>query len=449
MDFTPHSNKEIQEMLSFLGVKFLKELYNSIPDKIRQKKELNLPEPLSEIELLKRLKFISDKNVSTDEKVSFLGAGNYDHFIPSVVNYIISKPEFYTSYTPYQPELSQGILQSMFEYQTMMCELTGMDISNISLYDGATAIAEAVNMALSINKKKKILISETVHPEYRQVLKTYKKPGEIEIIEIPMKGGITDKEKINRSPIDESSCLIISQPNFFGNLEPIDEIFSMLSNSNALAIACVNPLSLALLKPPVDFGADIVVGDGQVLGNPQSFGGPSFGFLTCKKKYLRKIPGRIVGQTVDSNGKIGYVLTLQTREQHIRREKATSNICSNQSLNVLAASVYLSYVGRDGFKEIAELCYKNAHYLFQKLIDIEGINSAFNSQFFNEFTIHISMDQNELKKLLSKEGILGPVCLEKWYPSLKRKYLFAVTEKRTKEEMDLLIDTLNKALKVK
>jgi len=449
MDYTPHSNKEIQEMLSFLGVKFLKELYNNIPDKIRQKRRLNLPDPLSEIELLKRLKFISDKNVSTNEKISFLGAGNYDHFIPSVVNYIISKPEFYTSYTPYQPELSQGILQSMFEYQTIMCELTGMDISNISLYDGATAIAEAANMALSINKKKKILISETVHPEYHQVLKTYKKPREIEIIEIPMKGGITDKEKIDRRLIDESSCLIISQPNFFGNLEPIDEIFSMLSNGNTLAIACVNPLSLALLKPPADFGADIVVGDGQVLGNPQSFGGPSFGFLTCKKKYLRKIPGRIVGQTVDSNGKIGYVLTLQTREQHIRREKATSNICSNQSLNVLAASVYLSYVGRDGFLKIAELCYKNAHYLFQKLIDIKGINPAFNSKFFNEFTVHISVDQNKLKKLLSKEGILGPVCLEKWYPSLKRKYLFAVTEKRTKEEMDLLIDTLNKALKVK
>lgn len=449
MDYTPHSNKEIQEMLSFLGIEFLKDLYNNIPDEIKQKKELNLLEPLSEIELLKRLKFISDKNVSTNEKISFLGAGNYDHFIPSVVNYIISKPEFCTSYTPYQSELSQGILQSMFEYQTMMCELTGMDISNISLYDGATSVAEAANMAISINKKKKVLISETVHPEYRQVIKTYKKPREIEIIEIPMKGGITDKEKIDRRLIDESSCLIIPQPNFFGNLEPIDEIFSILSGSNTLAIACVNPLSLALLKPPADFGADIVVGDGQILGNPQSFGGPSFGFLTCKKKYLRKTPGRIVGQTVDSNGKIGYVLTLQTREQHIRREKATSNICSNQSLNVLAASVYLSYVGRDGLYEIAELCYKNAHYLFQKLVAIKGINQTFNSEFFNEFVVYIDLDSTELKKILSKKGILGPICLEKWYASLKKRYLFAVTEKRTKEEMDLLVDTLNEALRTK
>ncbi|GAG69161.1 unnamed protein product, partial [marine sediment metagenome] len=274
MDYTPHSNKEIKEMLSFLGIKFLKDLYNNIPDKIKQKKELKLPEPLSEIELLGRLKFISKKNISTDNKISFLGAGNYDHFIPSVVNYIISKPEFYTAYTPYQSELSQGILQSMFEYQTMMCELTGMDISNISLYDGATSVAEAANMAISINKKKKILISETMHPEYRQVLKTYMKPRKIEVFEIPMKDGITDKGQIKENLIDEYSCLIIPQPNFLGNLEPIDEIFPILSGSNTLAIACVNPLSLALLKPPADFGADIVVGDGQILGNPQSFGGP-------------------------------------------------------------------------------------------------------------------------------------------------------------------------------
>lgn len=449
MDYTPHSNKEIQEILSFLGIKFLKDLYNNIPDEIKQKKELNLPEPLSEIELLGRLKFISKKNISTDNRISFLGAGNYDHFIPSVVNYIVSKQGFYTSYTPYQSELSQGILQSMFEYQTMVCELTGMDISNISLYDGATAVAEAANMTISITKKKKILISETLHPEYRQVVKTYMKPRKIEVFEIPMKDGITDKVQIRKSVIEGSSCLILPQPNFFGNLEPIDEIFSMLSNSNTLAIACVNPLSLALLKPPADFGADIIVGDGQILGNPQSFGGPSFGFLTCKKKYLRKIPGRIVGQTVDSDGKIGYVLTLQTREQHIRREKATSNICSNQSLNVLAASVYLSYVGRDGFKEIAELCYKNAHYLFQKLIDIEGINPTFNSKFFNEFVVYIDLDSTELKKILLKNGILGPVCLENWYPSLRKRYLFAVTENRTKEDMDLLIDTLNEALKRK
>jgi len=449
MDYTPHSNKEIQEMLSFLGIKFLEDLYNNIPDEIKQKKRLNLPEPLSEIELLKRLKFISNKNVSTNEKISFLGAGNYDHFIPSVVNYIISRPELYTSYTPYQSELSQGILRSMFEYQTMVCELTGMDISNISLYDGATAVAEAANMAISITKKKKILISETLHPEYRQVLKTYMKPREIEIIEIPMKDGITDKEKIDVRLIDESSCLIVSQPNFFGNLEPIDKIFPMLSNSNTLAIACVNPLSLALLKPPTDFGADIIVGDGQILGNPQSFGGPSFGFLTCKKKYLRKIPGRIVGQTVDSDGKIGYVLTLQTREQHIRREKATSNICSNQSLNVLAACGYLSYIGRDGFKEIAELCYRNAHYLFKKLIDIEGINPAFNSKFFNEFVVYIDLNSTELKKILLKNGILGPACLENWYPSLEKRYLFAVTEKRTEDEMDILAETLNEALKRK
>lgn len=449
MDYTPHSNKEIKEMLSFLGIKFLKDLYNNIPDKIKQKKELKLPEPLSEIELLGRLKFISKKNISTDNRISFLGAGNYDHFIPSVVNYIISKPEFYTAYTPYQSEVSQGILQSMFEYQTMMCELTGMDISNISLYDGATSVAEAANMAISINKKKKILISETMHPEYRQVLKTYMKPRKIEVFEIPMKDGITDKGQMKENLIDEYSCLIIPQPNFLGNLEPIDEIFSILSGSNTLAIACVNPLSLALLKPPADFGADIVVGDGQILGNPQSFGGPSFGFLTCKKKYLRKTPGRIVGQTVDSAGNIGYVLTLQTREQHIRREKATSNICSNQSLNVLAACVYLSYIGRDGLYEIAELCYKNAHYLFQKLIAIKGINPTFNSKFFNEFVIYIDLDSTELKKILSKKGILGPICLEEWYPSLKKRYLFAVTEKRTKDEMDLLIDTLSEALKRK
>jgi len=449
MDYIPHSNKEIREMLSFLGVKSLKDLYSKIPYEMKQKRELNLPEPLSELELLRRLKFISNKNTSVNRKISFLGAGNYDHFIPSVVNYIISHPEFYTAYTPYQPELSQGILQSMFEYQTMMCELTGMDVSNISLYDGATAVAEAANMAFSITGKKKVMVSETLHPEYRQVLKTYMKPRNIEVYETPMKDGVTDKTQVKKSLIEESSCLILSQPNFFGNLEPMDEIFSLLANSNTLAIACVNPISLALLKPPADLGVDIVIGDGQILGNPQSFGGPSFGFLTCKKKYLRKLPGRIVGQTVDSDGKTGYVLTLQTREQHIRREKASSNICSNQSLNVLAACVYLSYVGRDGLFKIAELCYRNAHYLFQKLIVIDGIQPGFNSKFFNEFVIHIDLNLNKLKNILSKKGILGPICLEKWYPTLKKKYLFAVTEKRTKDEMDLIIDTLFKALKIK
>lgn len=341
------------------------DLFADIPASVRLKKPLDLPPPLSEPELLEELKAQSDKN---EETPPLLGGGCYNHFVPSAVKHIVSRSEFYTAYTPYQAEASQGTLQTIYEYQTMICELTGMDVANASMYDGATALAEAAFMACRITGRKEIVVSAAVHPHYRQVLQTYCNAAGLKLVEVPfdLKTGLT-ADGLQLSA--ESACLILQQPNFFGNIENVAGLAEKVHAAGGLFIVSVDPISLGLLKPPGAYGADIVVGEGQALGNPQSFGGPGLGIFAAKKEFLRQMPGRIVGATTDVDGKRGYVLTMATREQHIRRERATSNICSNEALCALAACVYLSVMGKQGLRKIAELCLQKANYLKRKLVD--------------------------------------------------------------------------------
>src|SRR3989339_614712 len=385
---------------------------------------LSLPAPLSEPELLEELKNLSEKNKTP----SFVGGGSYNHFIPSVVKHILGRSEFYTAYTPYQSEISQGILQAIFEYQSMICELTGMDAANASMYDGATAMAEAALLACSVTKRDEIVVSKTVHPEYRQVLKTYATGADKKVIEIAF-------GESTISP--NAACVIVQQPDFFGCIVNLDGIAGKLRQNGTLFIVGVNPISLGILKPPE---ADIIVGEGQPLGNPQNFGGPGLGIFAVKEKYLRNIPGRLVGKTVDKDGKEAYCLTLQTREQHIRREKAGSNICSNEALCALAAAVYLSSLGAKGLKKVAESCYEKAHYLADKLKDRVLFKKAL---FFNEFAIKVDRPVSEVNQKLLENGIIGGLDLGKFYSTLKNHMLVAVTETTKKEDMDKFVEIVS------
>ncbi len=394
MSYVPNTDQDQKELLKSIGKSSIDELFKGLPKKF----QLKLPKALSEPELLEELKTYSQKNKVND---NFLGAGSYNHFIPSVIKHITSRSEFYTAYTPYQAEMSQGILQIIYEYQTMLCNLTGMDAANASMYDGATAMAEAALLACRVTKRKEILISQTVHPEYRKVLQTYANGADLTVKELPYdkNSGLTD---YNLPITDYTACVILQQPNFFGCIEQIDKI----KKNKSLLIVSVDPISLGLLKPPA---ADIVVGEGQSLGNPRNFGGPGLGILAVKKPLVRQIPGRVVGQTVDLDGKRAFTLTLSTREQHIRRERATSNICSNEALCALAACVYLAIMGKQGMKKVAELCLQKANYLKKKL----G-NQTFSAPTFKEFVV----------KTDKKIGL----DLEKFYPELKGNRLACVTE---------------------
>ena len=362
MRYIPHTTKDQQEMLKSIGQSSIEELFADIPAKVKLKEETPLPQALSEPELLEELKKVSEKNKKAS---SFLGGGSYNHFIPSVVKHIVSRSEFYTAYTPYQAEASQGILQIIYEYQSMICELTGMDVANASMYDGATAMAEAAMLACRHTRKKEIIVSSTVQPEYRKVLKTYAKGTDLGVTESSFtKEGLTPQ---NFELSADTACLILQQPNFFGSIEDVSSLAKRAHTAGALFIVSADPISLGLLKAPGDYGADIVVGEGQALGNPQSFGGPGLGIFAVKKALMRHIPGRVVGQTVDKDGKRAFCLTLQAREQHIRREKAFSNICSNEALAALAATVYLSVMGKSGLRKVAELCSQKANYLKKTL----------------------------------------------------------------------------------
>ncbi|MFA6549109.1 MAG: aminomethyl-transferring glycine dehydrogenase subunit GcvPA [Candidatus Margulisiibacteriota bacterium] len=382
---------------------------------------LSLPAPLSEPELLEELKSLSEKNKTP----SFMGGGSYNHFIPSVVKHMLGRSEFYTAYTPYQPEISQGILQAIFEYQSMICELTGMDAANASMYDGATAMAEAALLACRATGRKEILVAQTVHPNYRAVLRTYAAKAELGVKELPYdtKTG-TSVARGTWNVDSKAACFILQQPNFFGNIEDVKGIADEIHKNGSLFIVSADPISLGLLKAPGNYGADIVVGEGQALGNPQNFGGPGLGLFAVKKAFLRQMPGRIVGETVDSEGKRGFVLTLSTREQHIRREKATSNICSNEALCALAAGIYLSVMGKQGLRKVAELCLQKANYLKKKL----GNKIVFSAPSFKEFVVKTDK----------------PVGLDLagFYPGLKGCRLICVTELTKKEEIDKLIGNL-------
>lgn len=431
------------EMLETVGVQSVEELFEDIPKQIRFQGSLQVPKAMDESSLLKHMNDLGRKNASSDQHASFLGAGVYDHYIPSVVGHVLSRSEFYTAYTPYQPEISQGELQAIFEFQTMICELTGMDVANSSMYDGATALAEAASMAYAATKRKKIVISKAVHPEAREILHTYASGLGLQVIEVPYDtNGVTDRSALHQEVDEETAAVIIQSPNFFGCIEPLQEMGDLIHENKGLFIVSSNPLSLGVLKSPRELGADVVIGDAQPLGISPSFGGPHCGYFATTKALMRRIPGRIVGQTVDENGQRGFVLTLQAREQHIRREKATSNICSNQALNALAAAVYMSALGKQGIQEVGHLNIRKSHYAKERLSKIEGVTIAFNQPFFNEFVIRIDRCVSEINRMLFKGGIIGGYDLGKEYPELQGYLLLAVTELRTKQEIDQLANVL-------
>lgn len=438
MDYRPNTPKDREEMLKTIGVQSIEELFSDIPPALRFKGDMKLPPALSEFEVSKLLRELAGKNTAQD-LVIFAGAGAYDHYVPAVVRHVLGRSEFYTAYTPYQPEVSQAVLQSIFEYQTMICELTGMDAANASMYDGASAAAESVTIAAGLTRRSVALVSRTVHPETRIVTETYAKGHGITVKEVPFENGVTSVKELENLLSGDVACVVIQQPNFFGNIEPVDEISKKVQEAGATLIVQVNPLSLGVLRPPAEYGAEIVVGEGQALGNPLAFGGPYLGILAVKNKYLRRMPGRLVGETVDNRGQRGFVLTLQTREQHIRRERATSNICSNEALNALAATVYLTWLGKEGIRELAEHCVAKAHYLAERISGLKGYELAWNTPFFNEFAVKCPVDPEKIVKSLVSKKILAGYPLGRAYPELKDHLLIAVTEKRTKKEMDDLL----------
>ncbi len=437
--FIPNTTIQQDQMLKQIGLVTIEELFNDIPQAVRLPRKLNLPKALSEIELLNHAKTLSRKNINLDDHACFLGAGAYDHFIPSAVDALLSRQEFYTAYTPYQPEISQGMLQAIFEFQTMICELTGMDIANASMYDGASALAEAMLLACQSLKRQEVLVARSVHPESREILKTYAKFRGITVREVGYLNGQLDIKELEEMITANTAAVIVQSPNFFGSIESLGEIGEIARNNKSLFIVSADPISLGLLKSPGELGADIVVGEGQSLGNPLSFGGPYLGFFAAREKLLRKVPGRIVGQTVDKNGQRSFTLTIQTREQHIRREKATSNICSNQALNALAATIYLTLLGKQGLKEVASQSLQKAHYAFDQLTAKESFSPVFSSPFFKEFVIQSSVPPQELNRKLLDQKIIGGYSLEQAYPELTNGWLIAVTEKRTKDEIDSFV----------
>lgn len=412
------------------------ELFADIPDNIRFRGSLNTEPNLSEPELMAEMSALAKKNVNTKEAVSFLGAGVYDHYIPSIVNHIIAKSEFYTAYTPYQPEVSQGELQAIFEFQSLICELTAMDVANSSMYDGPTALAEAALLSVGVTRKDKIIVSSSVHPQTRSVLHTYAKSQNLTVIEIESPDGITDLEMVKAEVDDETACVVVQYPNFYGQIEPLRELEEITHGAKkAMLVVSANPLALGLLTPPGDFGADIVAGDTQPFGIPESFGGPHCGYFATTSKLMRKMPGRLVGQTTDENGERGFVLTLQAREQHIRRDKATSNVCSNQALNALASSVAMSAFGKYGVTEMARQNAQKAKYA-ENVLAQKGIASAFSGPFFNEFVVELSRPVSEVNQKLLDKGILGGYDLGRDETARSKQMLIAVTELRTKSEID-------------
>lgn len=436
--YLPMTSQDEKEMLDAVGVQSIDELFSDIPEKVRFKGEYNIKPAKSETALMKELGLLATKNANSNDYASFLGAGVYDHYKPVIVDHVISRSEFYTAYTPYQPEISQGELQAIFEFQTMISELTGMDIANSSMYDGGTALAEAGMLAAGQTKRKKILVSQAVHPETRDVVRTYALGQSIEVEEVPLKDGHTDIEALTGMIDEDVAAVMIQYPNFFGQVENLKELEPVIHEAGALFAVSSNPLSLGVLTPPGKLGADITVGDAQPFGIPEAFGGPHCGYFAVTKKLMRKVPGRLVGQTTDEDGRRGFVLTLQAREQHIRRDKATSNICSNQALNALAASVAMTAFGKEGTREIALQNITKTHYMKQQLKKA-GFEIAFEGAHFNEIVVNIQSSVQELNNRLLIKGMIGGYDLGRSYTDLEGHMLIAVTEQRSKEEIDAFV----------
>jgi glycine dehydrogenase subunit 1 len=440
MSYIPHTDAERQQMLAAIGVPTIEDLFDAVPSAYRFP-SLSLPEPAGELEVMAELQALAEANDHAGDFALFRGAGAYHHFIPSAVNHILLRGEFYTAYTPYQPEMSQGTLQAIFEFQSMIGALTGMDAANASHYDGATSLAEAVTVALEVGrrKRKKIILSPGIHPDYRAVTRTYHQGQGLQFVGDESPASVDDLAAL----LDEDTAMLaVAYPNFFGQIERLDGLAEKVHQVGALLVIVANPMALALFKSPGELGADIVVGEGQPLGIPLSFGGPYLGYFACKEQYVRRIAGRIVGETVDKDGKRAYVMTLRPREQDIKREKASSNICTNQGLMALAATVYLSLMGKHGLRKAAELCYQKAHYAADQIYLLRGFSVDRSKPFFNEFVVRCPRPVAEINALLLERGIIGGYDLGKDYPHLNNHMLLCVTEMNTRYEIDSLVECL-------
>ena len=445
MSYIAHSEKDKIDMLNVIGIKTgkMEDLFSGIPEELRSK-SFNIPAGKSEFEVSKYLKGLAGKNATN--LINFVGGGFYDHFIPAAIDALVSRAEFYTAYTPYQPEASQGMLQAIYEYQSCICRLTGLDASNASLYDGGTALYEAAMMAIRATGRNKIVMDGGVSPIYRKIMYSYTSNLSIEFVETSVTHGQSDREKLEKCMDKDTAAIILQNPNFFGAIDDHSDIVKKAHSLGILVIESVYPISLGILKTPKEMDVDIACGEGQSLGIPLSFGGPYLGFIACKKELIRKMPGRIVGKTVDAKGRDAFVLTLQTREQHIRREKATSNICSNEALCALRALIYMSLVGDNGLKRIGELCVNKTEYAKERLQQIKGVEVKRSAPTFNEFIVKLPKDPNEIIGKLISRGISAGFPLGRYYDDMTEYMLIAVTEKRTKQEISMFSDALEDAL---
>src|SRR5436305_1085027 len=446
MSYIPNTPEDQEAMLTTLGLPSLEALLSPVPENVRLRSPLDLPPALSEPDLKRVLASMAAKNKNLDTTISFLGAGTYDHAIPSVVPHLQRRSEFVTSYTPYQPEVSQGMLQAIYEFQTMVCQITGLDIANASLYDGATAVVEAVLLALGPGGRGEVVVSMGVDPQYRRVLHTYAHARGFQVKEVPLRNGVTSIEDLDEAVSAGTSAVVVQQPNFFGCIEDMTAIEPIAHKGKAVFVTNITePASLGVLAAPGEYGADIAVGELMSFGNTMSYGGPALGFMAAKQKYMRLLPGRLVGQTVEESGEkqAGYVLTLQTREQHIRRERATSNICTNQSLLAVGATIYMAALGKQGFRELGELCLQKAHYAFRQVTALPGYSAKFSSPFFDEFVITAPVSTQLLEHSFEQVGIIGGYPLSRRYPGMEYEMLFCVTEARTKEDIDTLVEVLS------
>jgi glycine dehydrogenase subunit 1 len=443
MDYVPHTHEQLEQMLQAIGVGSFEELITAVPRDLRRR-TLDVPPGLTEAEVLELCEGLSGENRSLREVTSFLGAGAYDHLIPTTVDAIAARGEWLTPYTPYQAEASQGTLQAIYEFQTMICELFQMEVANASLYDGASSVAEAAVLSLRATQRPRVLISEAVHPHARQTLSTYLIGSQAILQEIPTVNGVTDLEALGKALRDDVACVILQQPNVFGALEPMAQAGGLIRRSGAFFVASVYPVSLGLLQPPGAYGADIAVGEGRCLGSPIAYGGPGLGLFTTTTALLRRIPGRLAGCTTDHAGRRGFTLTLQTREQHIRRERATSNICTNEGWLALRATIFLSLLGAQGLRELAELNFDKAHYARERLLEVPWISATFEQPFFNEFTLTCdpSIDQKAVARRLATQGLIAGWPLGRWYPTLPHSSLWCATELVKHEAVDRLIETL-------
>jgi glycine cleavage system P protein (glycine dehydrogenase) subunit 1 len=447
MSYIPNTPEDQQAMLARLGLSSLEDLLAPVPQEVRLQRPLDLPAVLAEPDLKRLLNGMAAKNKNLDTTISFLGAGTYDHAIPSIVPHLQRRSEFVTSYTPYQPEVSQGMLQAIYEFQTMICQITGLDIANASLYDGATAVVEAALLAIGPGGRGEVVISLGVDPQYRRVLQTYAHARGFRVKEVPTHNGVTSIEELDQAVSATTSAVIIQQPNFFGCIEDMYAIEPIAHKGKAVFVATITePASLSILASPAEYGADIAVGEIMSFGNTMSYGGPALGFMAARNKYMRLLPGRLVGQTTEEGGKkqTGYVLTLQTREQHIRRERATSNICTNQSLLAVGATIFMAALGKQGFRELGDLCVQKAHYAFRQITALPGYKAAFSSPFFDEFAIAAPVSARTLQQHLEQAGMIGGYALGDSYPGMENCMLFCVTETRTKQDIDYLVEVLGR-----